>query len=173
MDDPVVPDNRLVLVTGASGYVGGRLLRELERREHRARCLVRRPEFVSHRSLHPRKSLRVMFLIQPPSIAPWQASTLHIFWFIPWLHRVHLKKMTALQQKTLPAPLKSRGCSALSIWAARAGQGLSPHRSSRKEVGAILRQSKVPAIEFRASVILGSGSLSFELVRALVESCPL
>src|SRR5215207_8266843 len=50
--------------------------------------------------------------------------------------------------------------------------GLSPHLSSRHEVGRILRESGVATVEFRASVILGSGSLSFELVRALVERLP-
>src|SRR5215207_1445413 len=50
--------------------------------------------------------------------------------------------------------------------------GLSPHLASRHEVGRILRESGVPTIELRASVILGSGSLSFELVRALVERLP-
>ena len=51
-------------------------------------------------------------------------------------------------------------------------EGLSSHLASRHEVGRILRDSGVPTIELRASVILGSGSLSFELVRALVERLP-
>jgi uncharacterized protein YbjT (DUF2867 family) len=49
---------------------------------------------------------------------------------------------------------------------------LSPHLRSRHEVGQILRQSGVPVIELRASVIIGSGSLSFEMIRALVERLP-
>jgi uncharacterized protein YbjT (DUF2867 family) len=49
---------------------------------------------------------------------------------------------------------------------------LSTHLASRHEVGRILRDSGVPTVELRASVILGSGSLSFELVRALVERLP-
>jgi uncharacterized protein YbjT (DUF2867 family) len=52
------------------------------------------------------------------------------------------------------------------------GPGLSPHLASRQEVGRLLRESDVPAIEFRASVIIGSGSASFELVRALVDRLP-
>jgi uncharacterized protein YbjT (DUF2867 family) len=52
------------------------------------------------------------------------------------------------------------------------GDRLSPHLASRQEVGAILRSSGVPTIEFRASVVIGSGSASYELVRALVESLP-
>jgi uncharacterized protein YbjT (DUF2867 family) len=50
---------------------------------------------------------------------------------------------------------------------------LSQHLRSRQEVGRILRESGVPTIEFQASIILGSGSLSFEIIRSLVERLPL
>jgi uncharacterized protein YbjT (DUF2867 family) len=52
------------------------------------------------------------------------------------------------------------------------GEELSPHLASRQEVGRILRDSGVPTIELRASIVLGSGSLSFEIIRALVEKLP-
>jgi uncharacterized protein YbjT (DUF2867 family) len=52
------------------------------------------------------------------------------------------------------------------------GMDLSPHLRSRQEVGRIFRESGVPTLELRASVILGSGSLSYELIRALVEKLP-
>jgi uncharacterized protein YbjT (DUF2867 family)/uncharacterized protein YndB with AHSA1/START domain len=52
------------------------------------------------------------------------------------------------------------------------GQELSAHLRSRHEVGECLRKSGVPVIEFRASIIIGSGSLSFEMIRALVERLP-
>jgi uncharacterized protein YbjT (DUF2867 family) len=52
------------------------------------------------------------------------------------------------------------------------GPDLSPHLRSRREVGEILRESGVPVLELRASIVIGSGSLSFELVRALVERLP-
>src|SRR3982751_2376511 len=52
------------------------------------------------------------------------------------------------------------------------GNQLSRHLASRQEVGRILRDSGVPTLEFRASIVLGSGSLSFDLVRALVETLP-
>jgi uncharacterized protein YbjT (DUF2867 family) len=53
-----------------------------------------------------------------------------------------------------------------------AGADLSPHLASRQEVGAILRASGVPTIELRASIVIGSGSASFEAVRALVDVLP-
>ena len=52
------------------------------------------------------------------------------------------------------------------------GPSLSRHLRSRHEVGRILRESGVPTIELRASIVIGSGSLSFEMVRALVERLP-
>jgi uncharacterized protein YbjT (DUF2867 family) len=50
---------------------------------------------------------------------------------------------------------------------------LSPHLATRREVGRILRGSGIPTIELRASIVLGSGSLSFEMIRALVERLPI
>ena len=52
------------------------------------------------------------------------------------------------------------------------GHGLSTHLASRQEVGDILRSSGIPTIEFRASIVIGSGSASYEIVRALVETLP-
>jgi uncharacterized protein YbjT (DUF2867 family) len=52
------------------------------------------------------------------------------------------------------------------------GESLSAHLASRQEVGRILRESGVPTVEFRASIIIGAGSLSFEMIRALVERLP-
>jgi hypothetical protein len=49
---------------------------------------------------------------------------------------------------------------------------LSPHLRGRHEVGEILRSSGLPVIEFRASVVIGSGSLSFEMIRAMVDRLP-
>jgi uncharacterized protein YbjT (DUF2867 family) len=53
------------------------------------------------------------------------------------------------------------------------GTALSPHLASRQEVGSILAASGVPTLEFRASIVIGSGSLSFEMIRALVERLPI
>jgi uncharacterized protein YbjT (DUF2867 family) len=52
------------------------------------------------------------------------------------------------------------------------GKALSPHMRSRIETGNILRKSSIPVIELRASIVIGSGSASFELIRALVERLP-
>src|SRR5947209_18035440 len=53
------------------------------------------------------------------------------------------------------------------------GTELSPHLRSRVETGNILRSSGIPVIELQASIIIGSGSASFEMIRALVERLPM
>ena len=55
----------------------------------------------------------------------------------------------------------------------RADEALSAHLRSRQEVGRLLRRSGVPVLEFRASIVIGSGSLSFEMIRSLVERLPI
>ncbi len=52
-------------------------------------------------------------------------------------------------------------------------ESLSPHLKSRADTGALLRASGIPVVEFRASIVIGTGSLSFEMIRALVERLPL
>jgi uncharacterized protein YbjT (DUF2867 family) len=52
------------------------------------------------------------------------------------------------------------------------GDELSPHMRSRAKTGSILRSSGIPVIEFQASIVIGSGSASFEMIRALVERLP-
>ena len=52
-------------------------------------------------------------------------------------------------------------------------EGLSPHMKSRMETGRILRNSGIPTLEFRASIVLGAGSLSFEMIRALEQRLPI
>ena len=49
---------------------------------------------------------------------------------------------------------------------------LSAHLKSRAQTGDVLRASGVPVVEFRASIVIGAGSLSFEMIRALVERLP-
>ena len=51
-------------------------------------------------------------------------------------------------------------------------ENLSPHLESRKEVGQILRSSRIPCVEIQASIIIGSGSLSYEIMKNLVERLP-
>jgi uncharacterized protein YbjT (DUF2867 family) len=161
-----------ILLTGATGYIGGRLLRSLEECGHAVRCLARRPakvapttgttEVVAGDCLDETSLNRALTGVQ----------------FAYYL--VH--SMAAGDFETLDR----RAAENFGRAAARAGVRrivylggladdtgtLSAHLRSRAETGNVLRAGGVPVIEFRASVIIGVGSLSFQLIQALVERLP-
>jgi uncharacterized protein YbjT (DUF2867 family) len=165
-----------ILVTGASGYVGGRLLRRLEDRGLLVRCLARRPEFLAGRVASETEVVEGDVLREetlPPAFEGVDTA----------YYMVH--SMGSASQEGFEA--QDRIGAANFARAARAagvrrivylgGLGdddadLSPHLRSRHEVGRALRASGVPVVEFRASIVIGSGSLSFEMLCALVERLP-
>lgn len=162
-----------ILLTGATGYVGGRLLHVLERQGRAVRCLTRRPEHLRPRAA-PTTDVVAGDVLDAASLAPALAGVGAAYYLI---HSMGAGDAFEEQDR--------RGAEAFVATARRAGvrriiylgglgreADLSPHLESRQEVGRILRESGLPVIELRASIILGSGSLSFELVRALVEKLP-
>lgn len=164
----------LILLTGATGYVGGRLLEELERRAVPVRCLVRRPEFLSGRVGTSTSVVRGDCL-EPESLAPALRDVGTAFYLVH-----SMGSAGSFEERDRRAALHF-GAAARSAGVRRiiylgglgeTGGALSPHLKSRQETGDALRSSGVPVIELRASIILGSGSLSFELIRALVERLP-
>ena len=167
-------NERLVLLTGASGYVGGRLLKRLEALGVATRCLARRPEHLRGR-IGPGVGVVSGDVMDSPSLAAALAGV-HTAYYL--IHSMGSDGSFEEQDR--------RGAQNFGMAAAAANvqrivylgglgdeqQSLSPHLRSRHEVGNILRASGVPVIEYRASIILGSGSLSFELIRSLVERLP-
>ena len=163
----------MILLTGATGYIGGRLLKHLEAEGRSVRCLARRPEFLSARL---GRSTEVL-----------QGDVLDIDSLRTALNGVHTAYylVHSMGADHNYADRDRRGATAFAVAARETGvkrivylgglgdgERLSPHLHSRQEVGAILGDSGVPTIEFRASIVLGSGSLSFEVIRALVEKLP-
>jgi uncharacterized protein YbjT (DUF2867 family) len=166
--------NGLVLLTGATGYVGGRLLRRLEECGRPVRCLARRPEFLKGRA---GASTEVVAgdLLDAESLGPALRGVYTAYYLVH-----SMGASGGFEEKDRAAARNfSRAASVAGVsrivYLGGLGDdadGLSQHLRSRHEVGEILRSAGVPVIEFRASVILGSGSLSFEMVRALVERLP-
>jgi uncharacterized protein YbjT (DUF2867 family) len=165
-----------VLLTGASGYVGGRLLPRLEKRGLLVRCLARRPEFLAGRVGTKTEVVEGDVLNEESLRAALEG--VHTAYYL-----VH--SMGSASREGFEAQDRSGaqnfGRAALAAGVRRivylGGLGdedsdLSPHLRSRHEVGRALRSSGVPMIEFRASVVIGSGSLSFEMLGALVERLP-
>ena len=162
-----------MLIAGASGYIGGRLLAQLESRGFRVRCLSRDPD-----SLRPRVGRLTEVVrgdvLDGSSLRPACAGV-DVAYYL-----VHSMAAGAGFQEFDRRAAENFGRAALEQGVSRmiylgglgAGASLSSHLESRQEVGRLLRASGVPTLEFRASIILGSASLSFEIVRTLVDRLP-
>ena len=169
------PGSGLVLLTGATGYVGGRLLRALAERGRRVRCLARRSEALAARAPSNTEVVQGDCL-RRETLDPALAGV-HTAYYL-----VHSMAAGAAFEEQDRAAARNFGEAARAAGVRKiiylgglgeAGARLSPHLRSRQETGDVLRAaSGLPVVELRASVVLGSGSLSFELVRALVERLP-
>ena len=168
------PERPLILLTGASGYVGGRLLKLLEDRGHRVRCMARRPEVLKQKVL-PSTEVVPGDVLDGPSLDS-ALQGVHTAYYL-----VHsMGSSGSFEEADRQAALnfgqaaKTAGVKRIIYLGALGGSDklLSPHLRSRQEVGHILRESGVPVLEFRASIVIGSGSLSFEMIRSLVERLP-
>jgi uncharacterized protein YbjT (DUF2867 family) len=164
-----------VLLTGATGYVGGRLLEALEGTGRPIRCLARKPEHLAGRAGVETEIVRGDCL-DATSLAPALEGVETAFYLV---HSMGAEGDFAEQdrQAALNFGNAARQAGVKRIvylgGLGESGQGLSQHLKSRQETGEMLRASGVPVVEFRASIILGSGSLSFEMIRALVERLPI
>jgi uncharacterized protein YbjT (DUF2867 family) len=163
-----------ILLTGATGYVGGLLLPLLESRGHRVRCLARRPDRLRQRA-HPATEIVEGDVRDPASL------TLAMAGIDVAVYLIHSMGSAASFEEADREAARRFGSAAAAagvrriVYLGGLGDGrddLSPHLRSRRETGDVLREAGVPVIELRASIVIGAGSLSFEMVRALVERLP-
>jgi uncharacterized protein YbjT (DUF2867 family) len=164
---------RRILLTGASGYVGGRLLRVLERRGERVRCLARRPEFLSPRVSDATEVVQGDVLDLESLRRALQGVEVAYYMVHSMGSRGDFEEEDRRAAENFAVAAREAGVRRI-VYLGGLGRGpdLSRHLRSRHEVGRVLRDSGVGTIEFRASIIIGSGSLSFEMIRALVEKLP-
>jgi uncharacterized protein YbjT (DUF2867 family) len=163
-----------ILLTGATGYVGGVLLPELERQGHRVRCLARRPAKLAGKT-GPHTEVMAGDATDPDDLARACAGIDTAYWLVHSMESgVDFERADRLAAERFTAAAKAAGVKRI-IYLGGLGADddrLSAHLRSRHEVGAILRASGLDVIEFRASIIIGAGSFSFDLVRTLVERLP-
>ena len=168
------PDDHLILLTGATGYIGGRLLKALEDSGKRVRCMARQPAFLLSRAAAGTEVIKGDCL-RPESVGP-ALSGVHTAYYL--VHSMGSPGRFEEQDRTAARNFAQAAAHAgiqRIIYLGGLGEGsreLSPHLRSRQEVGDILRSSGIPVVEFRASIVIGSGSLSFEMIRALVQRLP-
>lgn len=166
--------SQLVLLTGATGYIGGRLLPRLEASGVRVRCLARRPEFLGSR-VGPGTEVVAGDISDLNSLRHAMQGVDTAYYLI---HSMDSGSDFEAADRRAAGNFSRAAAEAgvnRIIYLGGLGEAtgdLSRHLRSRHEVGRILRESGVQVIEFRASIVIGSGSLSFELVRALVERLP-
>ena len=166
-------DSKLTLLTGATGYVGGRLLHALEAAGYHVRCLSRHPEALSQRVAQTTEVVKGDVL-DADSLAPSMIGVHAAYYLVHSMasaNSFEVEDRRAAQ--AFAAAARDAGVQRI-IYLSGLGSGieLSAHLRSRQEVGRILRESGVPTIEFRAAIVVGSGSASFEMIRALVEKLP-
>lgn len=162
-----------ILLTGASGYVGGRLLGALEGRGERLRCLARRPEYMQSK-VSPGTEVVQGDVLDVDSLRRAMEGIEIAYYMVHSMGSGgDFEEEDRRAALNFAAAARAAGVKRI-IYLGGLGRGpdLSPHLRSRQEVGRLLRESGVPTIEFRASIIIGSGSLSFEMIRALVEKLP-
>jgi uncharacterized protein YbjT (DUF2867 family) len=165
--------NTTVLLTGATGYIGGRLLRRLEEGGRAVRCLVRQASPLN--ATDPETEIVQGDCLDEASIDRAMEGV-HTAYYL-----VH-----SMAHGADFADVDRRAAANFGRAAARAGvrrivylggltdttAPLSAHLKSRVETGDVLRSCGVPVVEFRASIVVGAGSLSFEMIQALVERLP-
>ncbi len=162
-----------IMLTGATGYVGGRLLARLERNGYEVNCLVRDPGRLS--AAGDQTNIFKGDVMEPDSLSRAFEGTSTAFYLVHSLgdgrNFEELEKRAAYN---FIAAGRKAGIQRIIYLGGlgNEGDGLSPHLRSRQAVGRIFRESGIPTIELRASIVLGAGSISFEMIRALTEHLP-
>jgi uncharacterized protein YbjT (DUF2867 family) len=171
-DEPIAPGS-LVLVTGASGYVGGRLVAELLERGYRVRCLVRTPSKLARAPWRDRVEVVVGDVAE--DLGPAMAGVAAAYYLV---HSIGATADWSAHDRAAAGNFRDAAAAAgvqRIVYLGGLGvaeDDLSEHLTSRHEVGHELAAGPVPVTELRAAVVIGSGSASFEMLRYLVEVLP-
>jgi uncharacterized protein YbjT (DUF2867 family) len=168
-----------VFVGGATGYVGGRLVRRLLEQGYAVNCLVRSPEKLTKFAWRRHERLTVVPGELEDATAIDQAlQDVDVAFYL--VHSMESAKGEYAKRDrelatSFRAAVERSSCRRIVYLGGlgELGPDLSEHLDSRHEVAEILQAGRVPTTVFRAAMIIGSGSASFETLRYLVERLPI
>lgn len=165
-----------VLVTGATGYIGGRLVPRLLEAGYRVRCLVRDASRLQGFHWHEQVEVLEGDALNPASLIEAMLNVSTAYYLI---HGTQGNKEDAERDlrsaRNFAEAADQVGLERIIYLGELVdpSANLSPYLRSRNETGYILRQGRVPVTEFRAGMVVGSGSALFEMIRYLAERQPL
>jgi len=165
----------LILLTGATGYVGGRLLSRLQQQQIRVRCLTRRPEALRDRVAATTEVVQGDVFDADSLAAAFEGVDTAYYFVHSMGDNRDFESQDRIAAENFAKAATQAGVRRL-VYLGGLGnpdEKLSKHLRSRQETGDILRAHHSQVIEFRASIVIGSGSLSFEMIRALSERLPI
>ncbi len=166
-----------ILVTGASGYIGGRLAPLLVQQGRVVRCLARDPRKLRGRIWDERVEIAAGDVLDAESLRRALEGCGSAYYLVHSMAAGErgFAERDRLGAKTFAAAAAQAGLERIIYLGGlgRRSDPLSTHLASRHEVGDILRSAATPVIELRAAMIIGAGSASFEMMRALVEKLPI
>jgi uncharacterized protein YbjT (DUF2867 family) len=165
----------VVLLAGGTGYVGGRLMPLLEQQDLTLRCLARDPDKLRTR-LQPGTEVVKGDVLDESSLAAALQGVRTAYYLVHLMTGQSDFEGKDRQAASNFAQAAKRAGVQRIIYLGGLGDEddpkLSPHLRSRHEVGELLRQSGAEVIEFRASIVIGAGSLSFDLIKTLTDRLP-
>ena len=173
--EPENTDRPVVLLTGASGYVGGRLLPLLERQPVPVRCLARNPDKLRPIVQEPTQVVKGDVL-DPSSLAEALRGVHTAYYLVHLMSDSKEFEQEDRRAATNFADAARKAGVRRIVYLGGLGDdtdpNLSPHLRSRHEVGQLLRASGVETVEFRAGMVIGAGSLSYRLLKSLTDRLP-
>jgi len=169
---------RPILVTGSTGYIGGRLVPKLLAAGHRVRCLVRDPRKLEIRTWarDPRVEVVRAELSDPVALTQAMSGCGAAYYLVHSMQAVgaEYRSVDGQLARSFAAAAEGAGLDRIIYLGGlgETGDDLSEHLTSRREVEHALRSGRVPVTVLRAAMIVGSGSASFEILRYIVERLP-
>lgn len=167
----------LIAVTGATGYVGGRLVPELLDAGYRVLCIVREPRKLKQRPWHNRVTIVRNDISDDQTLARQLEGCGAAYYLI---HSMEVSGDEYAERDRRLARTFAEASSQAGVdriiylgGLGELGRNLSEHLGSRREVERMLGSTGVPVTTFRAAMVIGSGSASFEILRYLVERLPI